>query len=137
MLSQAAAKAAAVRNRPVRTWVHDLFQVGGLEWAGVWVRTSTQGLLQVGGWGHEWSRGSLRSGWQHGLVASPAPCLPVFLPSGLPTLLAVPWPSSQGKLVNETRCLQCETGTEHSELLLLCCWRWWWCCCCWRRRWWR
>ena len=27
LLSQAAAKAAAVRNRPVRTWVHDLFQV--------------------------------------------------------------------------------------------------------------
>lgn len=28
MLSQAAAKAAAHRNRPVRTWVHELFQVG-------------------------------------------------------------------------------------------------------------
>lgn len=28
LLSAAAAKAAAARNRPVRTWVHDLFQVG-------------------------------------------------------------------------------------------------------------
>lgn len=32
LLSAAAAKAAAARNRPVRTWVHDLFQVRGL-WA--------------------------------------------------------------------------------------------------------
>lgn len=46
MLSQAAAKAAAHRNRPVRTWVHELFQ---------------------------------------------------------------------GKLVNETRCLQCETVTSREE----------------------
>lgn len=29
LLSAAAAKAAAARNRPVRTWVHDLFQVRG------------------------------------------------------------------------------------------------------------
>ncbi|KAI3437589.1 hypothetical protein D9Q98_000042 [Chlorella vulgaris] len=46
LLSQAATKAAAARNRPVRTWVHDLFQ---------------------------------------------------------------------GKLVNETRCLQCETVTSREE----------------------
>lgn len=31
MLSQAAAKAAAHRNRPVRTWVHELFQVGAVQ----------------------------------------------------------------------------------------------------------
>jgi hypothetical protein len=49
LLSQAATKAAAARNRPVRTWVHDLFQ---------------------------------------------------------------------GKLVNETRCLQCETGEALPRLCM-------------------
>jgi hypothetical protein len=38
LLSQAAAKAAAARSKPVRTWVHDLFQVGG---SGCW-------------WVHKW-----------------------------------------------------------------------------------